>query len=147
MSGPGYVFKDSGTTPPAMDETVANQYDPQHVKLESLTTAQAASHTSQEHLERDKDRGFVAETTKALQNHGGASSHELAQEVNLGTGAGAVQMHTTSESYRGTRDVGWHKPTADIPDPLVFDIPNGRLWSMIRRFNKVRLTFLTHLYC
>jgi hypothetical protein len=147
MSGPGYVFKDSGTTPPAMDETVANKEDPQHVWRGSQSTVQPTSHTSQEHLEKDKGSGLIAETTKALHNHFEAGSHEMAQGVNLNTGEGAAQTYPTSENDNGTRNVGWHKRPEDIPDPLVFDIPNGRLWSMIRRFNKVRLSFLIHSYC
>ncbi|KAF3906770.1 hypothetical protein AA313_de0205767 [Arthrobotrys entomopaga] len=48
---------------------------------------------------------------------------------------GAVQ---NPDSALGTevRDIGWHRGTAHIPDPLIGGLPNGRLFSRIRRFNK-----------
>jgi len=60
---------------------------------------------------------------------------------------GAVQVNGNSKlGYRsGTRDIGWHKSNTDIPDPLIGEIPNGKLWSMIRRFNKVRKSHLVAL--
>jgi hypothetical protein len=141
MSGPGYVFKDSGTTPPASDGNGTNNYDQQPVQLISQSTGQPSFHTSQDHRGKDKGQGLVAETTKVLSKQLKASSHELAHEEPTMAGIGAVQNNPLRGNNSGTRDIGWHKPEAEIPDPLVFNIPNGRLWSMIRRFNKVRLSF------
>jgi hypothetical protein len=33
-------------------------------------------------------------------------------------------------------DIGWHRDTALIPDPLISGTPNGTLFTYIRRFNK-----------
>ena len=64
-----------------------------------------------------------------------ADSHELAEKVPEVKG---VAQQGNREIQ--TKDIRWHKPTADIPGPLIGDVPNGQLWSMIRRFNKVRKT-------
>jgi len=61
-----------------------------------------------------------------------ADSHDLAH------GETEVNGIVKSNQEVGTKDVGWHKPVAYIPDPLIATLPNGRLWSLIRRFNKVR---------
>jgi hypothetical protein len=135
MSGPGYVFKDSGITPPAIDA--------QPIQIEPQSTAQVTSQTSQDHPEKGENQEVVVEMTKIINKHFPASSQELAKDVAMAGGAGAVQKRPISKKDVGIRDVGWHKPIAEIPDPLLFDIPNGRLWSMIRRFNKVRLSFYT----
>jgi hypothetical protein len=118
MSGPGYVFKDSGiTAPPALDATALK--DDQH------------------HQAKDDSRGLAAEIMEIQHKEFNATSHGLAHETITAADTGAVQKHPPGGRHSGTRDIGWHKPVDDIPDPLVFDIPNGRLWSMIRRFNKV----------
>ena len=36
------------------------------------------------------------------------------------------------------RDLGWNEPPTDVPTPLVGGLPNEELWTLIRRFNKVR---------
>jgi len=50
---------------------------------------------------------------------------------------GAVQQHqAVTNGTNDVRDIGWHRPTIEIPDPLIGGLPNGKLFSMIRRFNK-----------
>jgi len=58
-------------------------------------------------------------------------SHELAHAE--------AKIHGVAQNHQNnnTKDVGWHRPVKDIPSPVIGAIPNGRLWSMIRRFNKV----------
>ncbi|KAI1008089.1 hypothetical protein K3495_g131 [Podosphaera aphanis] len=49
---------------------------------------------------------------------------------------GAIQIHELGEDTSSVRDIGWHKSTTEIPDPLIGGIANRKLFSMIRRFNK-----------
>lgn len=35
------------------------------------------------------------------------------------------------------RDLGWHKESTEVPNPLVGGLPNEELWTLVRRFNKV----------
>jgi hypothetical protein len=76
----------------------------------------------------------VRETSEKLREELAADSHELAHK-DYGI-QGAVQKHE-GVLLNGIRDIGWHRPTIEIPDPLIGGLPNGRLFSMIRRFNKV----------
>ncbi|KAG9240270.1 hypothetical protein BJ878DRAFT_304250 [Calycina marina] len=65
-----------------------------------------------------------------------ADSHELVmREAKV---KGAVQQTGNDDllDRSSIRNLGWHKPTANIPDPLIGEIPNGQLWALIRRFNK-----------
>lgn len=54
-------------------------------------------------------------------------------------------IEVTSNEYSTTRDLGWHRPVVEMPDPLIEGVSNGKLFSMIRRFNNVSslLSFLT----
>ena len=70
-----------------------------------------------------------------------ADSHDMAHKT-YGI-QGAVQTHDGAP-VGGVRDIGWHRPVIEIPDPLIGGLPNGRLFSLIRRFNKVRRT-VSHL--
>lgn len=48
---------------------------------------------------------------------------------------GVVQMgHGQTE----VRDLGWNEHPTDVPVPLVGGLSNEELWTLIRRFNKVR---------
>lgn len=48
---------------------------------------------------------------------------------------GAVQIdHGQTE----VRDLGWNEHPTDVPVPLMGGLPNDELWTLIRRFNKVR---------
>lgn len=154
MSGPGYVFKDSGLTPPA-DEHLEkpfpkqpvqngkdiNQYNQRAEKdfhsenLSQNGTTVSNSYSSKlpasiAHLDPTP---AIQEKTAALANDLSPDSHELAQKP--ADIKGAVQTDPPNEFIR---DIGWHKPTVEIPDPLIGGLPNGRLFSLIRRFNKVR---------
>jgi len=61
-----------------------------------------------------------------------ADSHDLAHDTEI---EGALRDHNAKVNG-GTRDIGWHKPNLEIPDPLIEGITNGQLFAMIRRFNK-----------
>ncbi|KAG4432446.1 hypothetical protein IFR05_012061 [Cadophora sp. M221] len=61
-----------------------------------------------------------------------ADSHDLAHDYEI---EGALQVHD-EETNGGVRDIGWHRPNVEIPDPLIGGISNGQLFAMIRRFNK-----------
>lgn len=76
----------------------------------------------------------LQDTSQRLREEFAADSHELAHK-DYGI-RGAVQRRD-GIPLNGVRDIGWHRPTLEIPDPLIGGLPNGRLFSMIRRFNKV----------
>ena len=38
-------------------------------------------------------------------------------------------------------DFGWHEPPEAIPDPLVGGVSNEDLWTLMRRFDKVSLSY------
>lgn len=78
----------------------------------------------------------IQEQTAAIINDLSPDSHELAQKhTDI---AGAVQKNAPDTFVR---DIGWHKSTDEIPDPLIGGLPNGKLFTLIRRFNKVRLSY------
>lgn len=79
----------------------------------------------------------VQNITEQVWENFSADSHEMARK-DYGI-QGAVQQHDGSP-IDNIRDIGWHRPPAEIPDPLLGGLPNGRLFSLIRRFNKVRRT-------
>lgn len=60
-------------------------------------------------------------------------SHELAKADHDEKGAAQLD-HGQIE----VRDLGWNDPDADVPKPLVGGLPNEELWTLVRRFNKVR---------
>lgn len=113
MQPPGYVFKNSGLTPPA-DEKVENM---NAFENEQASTIQNPT---------------VKEKVKSISKSFTADSHELAH--NEPEVLGAAQ---TDGVVNGVRDIGWHKPSVEIPDPLIGGVSNGQLFSLIRRFNKV----------
>ncbi|KAN0119385.1 Protein of unknown function (DUF3292) domain containing protein [Hyaloscypha variabilis] len=62
-----------------------------------------------------------------------ADSHDLAigdHEIK-----GEAQEQPISNSGAELQDLGWHKDLADIP-PLIGGVANGKLFALIRRFNK-----------
>lgn len=156
MSGPGYVFKDSGMTPPAEEQlektlpplpsSATNGRDDynQHAETDfhsqqfsqNGTTTVPTSYSSKlpssiAHLDPTP---AIQEKTSAIIKDLSPDSHELAQKPTAIVGA--VQ-EDAPEAF--VRDIGWHKSTDDIPDPLIGGLPNGKLFSLIRRFNKVRI--------
>jgi hypothetical protein len=114
MQPPGYVFKNSGLTPPA-DEKVENM---NAFETERANTIQKPT---------------VKEKAKLISKSFTADSHELAHDEPEVLGA----VQTDGVAQGAERDIGWHKPSVEIPDPLIGGISNGQLFSMIRRFNKV----------
>jgi hypothetical protein len=60
-------------------------------------------------------------------------SHELANADYDEKGA-AQSNYGKAEA----RDIGWQSHPADVPSPLVAGLSNEELWTLIRRFNKVR---------
>jgi hypothetical protein len=174
MPTPGYVFKDSGTTPPAVDRHAEKKFPQQPAQLGPQTHSHVDPHTyaqfrpetnaqpvqtSTQHDQmiapngsrpltpentvstadpalKDKAYAIVEDATQTLRKNFAADSQELAHENH--EIKGAIQTHRDGESNAGVRDIGWHKPTVEVPDPLIGGLPNGRLWAMIRRFNKVR---------
>jgi hypothetical protein len=77
----------------------------------------------------------VQGTTEQLRQNFAADSHEMANKDYCIHGAIQTGQGSTVSSVR---DIGWHRPVIEIPDPLIGGLPNGRLFSLIRRFNKVR---------
>ncbi|TGO21385.1 hypothetical protein BPAE_0223g00140 [Botrytis paeoniae] len=75
----------------------------------------------------------VQDITEQVWENFSADSHEIARK-DYGI-RGAVQQHDGSP-VNNIRDIGWHRPPTEIPDPLLGGLPNGRLFSLIRRFNK-----------
>ena len=59
-------------------------------------------------------------------------SHALANADHEEKGA-AQEEHFETE----VRDLGWNEHPKDVPMPLVGGLPNGELWLLVRRFNKV----------
>lgn len=162
MSGPGYVFKDSGMTPPAEEQlekslpplpgqesngtNVYNQQAERDFHSEKFAQNGTVQNSfssklpaSIAHLDPtpvfQEKTATIQEKTAAIINDLSPDSHELAQKhTHI---AGAVQ---TNAPDTFVRDIGWHKSTDEIPDPLIGGLPNGKLFSLIRRFNKVRWT-------
>ncbi|KAI9732272.1 MAG: hypothetical protein M1818_007591 [Claussenomyces sp. TS43310] len=126
----GYVFKNSGTSPPAMEEPSEGEWD--HHPTPSSSHQSATSHPGPTHME--KANAIVEEAANVLIKSFAADSHDLALEDH--EIKGAVQTHPMRKSSNDVRDLGWHKTPVEIPDPLIGGLSNGRLWSLIRRFNK-----------
>jgi hypothetical protein len=159
MSGPGYVFKNSGTTPPAVDDRHQDGFtngqlppkarfngeinDPDLNKvraengevLNGTAELQSQSEVFPESISRINPAPILQEKTEVLKREFAPGSQEVAsQDHEL---RGAAQLHLVGENDNITRDVGWHKHNDEIPDPLIGGISNGDLFAMIRRFNKV----------
>ena len=60
-------------------------------------------------------------------------SHELANADHEEKGAAQLDLGQTE-----VRDLGWNESPSDVPNPVVGGLPNEELWTLIRRFNKVR---------
>ncbi|CZS88422.1 uncharacterized protein RAG0_00177 [Rhynchosporium agropyri] len=74
----------------------------------------------------------IQQTTHDINQSFEADSHDLAHSSAVN---GALQ--DGNGPVRGeVRDIGWHRPNLEIPDPLIGGITNGHLFAMIRRFNK-----------
>lgn len=80
------------------------------------------------------DGSIVHDTIEEVKANFNSDSHAMAQKDYGGTGA--IQTHPEN-SLAGARDIGWHRPAVEVPDPLIGEVTNGRLFAMVRRFNKV----------
>lgn len=60
-------------------------------------------------------------------------SHVLANADYEEKGAAQIDHGQTE-----VKDLGWNEHPADVPTPLVGGLPNEELWTLVRRFNKVR---------
>lgn len=54
-------------------------------------------------------------------------------------------IHEVSAAAAGTdgdeiKDLGWNKKPEAVPSPLIGGLDNEQLWTLVRRFNKVRST-------
>jgi hypothetical protein len=82
---------------------------------------------------RDRANTLVDDSKEKLRKEFNADSHELAHDTP--ENRGAVQV---GGNLGVVRDIGWHRPNAEIPNPLIAGYTNGELFAYIRRFNKVR---------
>lgn len=80
------------------------------------------------------DGGIIHDTIMEVKSNFSADSHAMAQTDYGAVGAVQTQPKTT---HAGVRDIGWHRPASKIPDPLIGELPNEKLFAMMRRFNKV----------
>lgn len=115
MPTPGYVFRDGGTTPPNEAETTA---------LESRTSATQAN-----------ARPAPPPSQNPLLEEKTSESHALATENHDLKGA-AQEAGTEAQ----TTNLGWQANAAKDVATLVGGLPNEELWTLIRRFNRVRLS-------
>ena len=113
MPTPGYVFKDSGTTPPE-----EKTQDESELKREKNVSQQ--------------DTPKTPESPRSPLEEKSTDSHALATEDH--EVKGAAQEAGKDESLT---DLGWRAKPKDV-DTLVGGLPNEELWTLVRRFNKVR---------
>lgn len=71
------------------------------------------------------------------------ASHALAQAALGHEEKGEAQLAHTGE----VKDLGWNDPPSKIPAPLVGGMDNEELWILVRRFNKVTTSLLSHRQC
>lgn len=114
MPTPGYVFRDSGITPLAEGEE-----ENEMLRNQGLFGSQPLPPTT-------------APSLQAPPQEKTTDSHALAQADHEIKGAAQLAGHTTDVT-----DLGWRSPPKDI-DTLVGGLPNEELWTLVRRFNRVR---------
>lgn len=152
MPTPGYVFKDSGTTPPANEDTLNSYMEEKPRDHSGYGTANEPCQNGPPSISTDTSYTAESRSTSANTTVGGlqAKSASIAEKVlkdldpdghdiarrSVEVG-GAVQTHAGGTDYGETCDIGWHKSNDEIPDPLIGNLPNGQLFARIRRFNKV----------
>lgn len=73
------------------------------------------------------------EIVDAVEEEHPTESHALANADHEEKGA-AQHDHGETE----VRDLGWNEKLQNVPTPVVGGLPNEELWTLIRRFNKVR---------
>ena len=115
MPTPGYVFRDSGATPPNEVENAAIEANPGITQVDANEAATPPPAPAQNPLLEQKPSESHALATE---------NHELkgtAQEA-------GSEAHIT--------DLGWQANTEGV-GTLVGGLPNEELWTLVRRFNKV----------
>lgn len=53
----------------------------------------------------------------------------------------AVKMNIPERTHGELTDLGWNDHPASVPEPLVKGMSNDEMWTLVRRFNKVRFFF------
>ncbi|KAF7917533.1 hypothetical protein EAE99_009199 [Botrytis elliptica] len=124
----GHTLKDKIDVMLASAKETATLIDPDAAQAQ-FVSAKAAVNTKL----RTMTNLTAQNITEQVWENFSADSHEIARK-DYGI-RGAVQQHDGSP-VDNIRDVGWHRPLTKIPDPLLGGLPNGRLFSLIRRFNK-----------
>jgi len=127
MPMPGYVFKDGGPIPD--DEMQAPP--PSVIPLgDSRTLSQ--SQTRQPSTPNSSSV-LNTPTSSASTSHAPTESHALANADHDLKGAAQLDHYEPE-----VKDLGWNEHPEKVPAPLVGNLPNEELWTLVRRFNKVR---------
>ncbi|ERF69387.1 hypothetical protein EPUS_05932 [Endocarpon pusillum Z07020] len=113
MPTPGYVFRDSGTTPPA--------------ETEDQTARRRLTLGDQAQL---KPSPLSGQLTRPPPQDKTTDSHALALADHDIKGAAQIAGQTGDVT-----DLGWRADAKEI-DTLVGGLPNEELWTLIRRFNR-----------
>jgi Protein of unknown function (DUF3292) len=116
MPTPGYIFRDSGATPPNEVESTAIETKPGATQINaSASVAPPPPAAAQNPLLEQKP----------------SESHALATENHELKGA-------AQEAGKESRitDLGW-QANAEGVATMVGGLPNEELWTLVRRFNKV----------
>lgn len=125
---PGYVFKDGGPIPDdELQAPPATVIPPAHTTVASQAQTR---HTSTS----NSSSTFNTPTSSVSASHAPTESHALANEDHDLRGAAQIDHNATE-----VKDLGWNENPKDVPKPLVGGLPNEDLWTLVRRFNKVRL--------
>ena len=130
MPTPGYVFRDGGTTPPnEAAGSTALEARPGALPVNGRTQAVPQSQPGAVPVDV---RPQTVKQSPIAQNT--SESHALATENHELQGAAQQAGKETR-----TTNLGW-QANAEGVATLVGGIPNEELWTLVRRFNKVRFT-------
>jgi Protein of unknown function (DUF3292) len=116
MPTPGYVFRDSGATPPNEVENAVIETKPDTTQVDANEAVAPPP---------------PAPAQNPLLEQKPSESHALATENHELKGAA---QEAGSEAY--ITDLGW-QANAEGVATLVGGLPNEELWTLVRRFNKV----------
>ena len=125
MPMPGYVFRDGGPIPDSELPDNATRTLPPGTHYEP--------HVEVRHASTSNSSNFNTPTSGTPPSNAPTESHALAEADHTHKGA-AQTPHFGGE----VRDLGWTDHPKDVPKPLVGGLPNEELWTLVRRFNKVR---------
>lgn len=108
--------------------------------LDSVADENASKSPTMVDTLQDKVSALVEAPAEILQRELNSTSHELAHQTPETRGAAQTDIkYSSTNNDEAVTNIGWHKPNSSIPDPLISGYTNGELFSLIRRFNKVRL--------